>query len=262
MRFLFLFKLLFFGTILFGQSNSHWSGLPLLKSSFQKAGVEFPRPIGVGVAFMYMSQDYRMDNMRIDGNPLDFFRVNKAAGNDFIVMPRIDVWVLPFLNAYVFVGSISGQLDLDVRVQDPDIPPINFNVPLSFEYTGTYYGLGSNLTLASNNLFTMVDANYANAKLSEFNSKLKMTMVSARFGYIKSMGENKMMLWLGTMYQDMQQTLEQVQDGALVSIDVAAAVPLNLLFGSKYDFNDRFGIMLEIGFFERKQLLAHAEYRF
>lgn len=245
-----------------GQSESHWSGLPLYKRAFEKKGVKFPKPFGVGLASMYMTQDYRMTNMSIQGQKIDFFNINKATGTDLILMPRVDVWLLPFLNAYAFAGSISGQLDMNVTVQDPDVPIIQFDVPMNFEYSGFYYGIGSTITMASNNWFTMIDGNYSKAQLDSFDSKLSMLMLSARFGYMGKLNSKKMMVWMGTMYQNLEQTLEQIYDGEKVSVDVAALEPLNLLLGTRYEFNEQFAFVFEAGFIGRTQVIGHVEYRF
>lgn len=262
MKFNFTVLLCFLSFVSFGQSDDHWSGLPLFKSAFEKEGMTFPKPFGVGVASMYMNQDYRMTNMQINGEDIDFFRINKATGNDLIVMPRLDVWLFPFLNAYVFAGGISGQLDMNVSVQDPDIPIIQFDVPLNFQYTGMYFGAGANITMALNNWFTMVDGNYSRTQLSSFDSQLKMLMISARFGYIKPVNSKNWMFWIGTMYQGIEQRLQQEQDGSLISVEVAADRPLNLLLGTKYDISKSIGFMVEAGFVGRTQLIGHVEYRF
>lgn len=247
-----------FTLVVFGQKST--SSLPLLRSKFVADSVELPKPVGMGLAFLAMRQHYEMKDLKINGESVDFFRVNKAYGNDAIVMPRVDVWLLPFLNLYAFAGAINGELDMNVHVRDPDLTEVEFDLPLNFQYTGAYYGLGTSVMIAHRSLFTMLDGNYAKAKLDNLDAELIMYMTSARFGYI-SQTKNKYMLWIGTMYQDVDQTLNQVSDGNNVQARVKIRDPMNLLIGARYVFH-RFAIVGEVGGLGREQVLVSAEYRF
>lgn len=245
-------------TFVLGQSSN--IPLPFFKDKFASDSVQLPLPIGAGGAFLAMKQHYAMTDLKLNGNSIDYFTVNKSQGTDVILMPRIDAWVLPFLNVYAFAGVIDGQLDMNVHVLDKDLPEIEFDLPLLFKYTGAYYGLGTSVVLSQNHVFTMIDGNYAKAKLDNLNSELIMYMTTARFGYI-SHKKNNTMIWIGTMYQDVNQTLSQMSDGDEIQATVNVKEPMNLLIGARYNIK-RFGFVAEMGGLGRSQLILSAEVRF
>lgn len=236
------------------------SKLPFLKNKFASDSVKLPEPVGIGVSGLVMSQQYIMTDLRLDGEPVDFFNVSQANGMDVIAMPRVDVWVLPFFNAYAFAGVIKGTLDLKVNGYDKDIPEFNFELPLQFDYTGAYYGLGASVVLANKNVFAMLDANYSQAKLTNLDAELTMYMTSGRFGY-QTLKNNNLMLWIGTMHQDVNQTMKQMSGGLEVQTTVKVKEPLNFLIGSRYTV-ENWGFVAEFGGVGRSQALLSVERRF
>lgn len=238
--------------------QKHSKKLPFFKDKFVKDSAVLPKPIGTGLAILYMNQGFKMEKININGQAVDFFEVNKVDGQDMIAMPRVDLWLLPFLNVYGFVGYIKGELETNIHVQDPDFDEINFDLPMTFQYTGAYYGLGASLAFGQKNFFTLLDGNYAIAKLSNINDSLTMYMTSARFGYAFN---PKWSTWIGTMYQDVNQTLTQKYEDLEMQVTVGVKHPMNYLIGTKYSFGD-FNLVIEGGFIGRTQALTSLEYRF
>lgn len=247
--------------------KDHWSGLPLLSKTFsEKFGYEAPNPFGASLGLFVMSQEFTMDKVSIDGKPVENFAFTKARGNDITLMPRLDVWVLPFLNVYGMGGAIQGLMDVEVTVDIPVLGPLQ--VPLEFEYKGSMFGGGATMAGGYKFLFVMLDANYSKAKLNTFDSELDMLMASGRLGVVTE-GEDWMtMFWVGGMYQNMDQYLEQefiLVEGdpkSLMGINVSVKDEWNMLIGGRIQVGKRIGILVEGGFFGRQQVFTNLEYRF
>jgi hypothetical protein len=53
-------------------SEGHWSRLPLMGKTFsERFGYEAPKPFGASLGLFVMSQEFTMDKVSIDGEPVD-----------------------------------------------------------------------------------------------------------------------------------------------------------------------------------------------
>lgn len=91
-------------------------------------------------------------------------------------------------------------------------------------------------------------------------------MVSSRIGWNGKLGGFAGVLWVGAMYQDIEQTLVLESDigTSLVSVKIEQSVaePWNYLIGGQWDINRSFAILAEYGFGERKSQMLNITYRF
>lgn len=216
---------------------------------------------------MFASQDFVMDQIRIDGEPIEAFAIGSARGTNNMLMPKVDMWLLPFLDLYVFGGLMTGTMNINVILYD--LPFIgDRNLPLEFDFDGGMVGGGATFAGGYKWLFAMFDGNYSKVNLSTFESKLDMVMASGRLGVaIKDTGWQAM-FWAGGMYQNMDQTLQgtyQLEVGgaqALVEVDVGVKDDWNMVVGSRLQAGRRLALLIEGGFIGRRQLFANIEYRF
>ena len=248
-------------------SSGHRSGLPLLASRLEKFGYKAPLPFGASIGVMFAAQHFIMDNIRIDGEDVEVFSISSARGINTMVMPKLDMWLLPFLDLYAFGGYMTGVMNVDVTVYD--IPLLgDRRIPLEFDFTGGMLGGGMTLVGGYSFIFAMLDGNYSKASLSSFESHLDMYMASARLGVTTGSEGSQAMFWLGGMYQNLDQTLQESfqlseqGSASLVEIDVGVKEAWNMVAGSRLHAGRRLSILVEAGFIGRRQLFANIEYRF
>ena len=248
-------------------ASSHHRSLPLLVDKFEKYGYEAPLPFGASLGVMFASQDFVMDKIRIDGEPIEAFAIGSARGTNMMLMPKVDMWLLPFLDLYVFGGLMTGTMNINVILYD--LPVIgDRNLPLEFDFDGGMLGGGATFAGGYKWLFAMFDGNYSKVNLSTFESKLDMTMASARLGVATKGTGWQAMFWAGGMYQNMDQTLQglhQLEVGgaqALVEVDVGVKDDWNMVVGSRLQAGRRLALLIEGGFIGRRQLFTNIEYRF
>ena len=241
--------------------------LPLLAGTFEEYGYKSPLPFGASLGVMFSNQNFVMDGLRVDGQPVEAFAISSSRGSNFMLMPKVDMWLLPFLDLYAFGGLMTGIMNINVALYD--LPLIgDQNLPLEFEFDGGMLGGGATLAGGYKWVFAMVDGNYSKVDLSTFESKLDMFMASGRLGVVTSGSGWDAMFWAGGMYQDMDQTLEDYQQigltgtEALIQVDVGVRDPWNMVVGGRLQAGRRLALLVETGFSGRKQLFANIEYRF
>lgn len=250
-----------------GTASTQHRSLPLLVEKFEKFGYEAPLPFGASLGAMFATQNFVMDKIRIDGNAVEAFEINSARGTNTMLMPKVDMWLLPFLDLYVFGGVMTGSMNINVILYD--LPVIgDRNLPLEFDFDGGMLGGGGTLAGGYKWLFAMFDANYSKVNLSTFESKIDMVMASARLGATASGTDWDAMFWAGGMYQNMDQTLQglhQLELGGtevLVEVDVGVQDDWNMVVGSRLQAGRHLALLIEGGFIGRKQLFTNIEYRF
>lgn len=256
---------------------------PLFREMAQ--GRTLPLPMGLRGVFYFQNQDMDAESIRLTvppvplsglpalppGLPADVAGIESEA---YTANARMDLWLLPFLNLYGILGYVSGEVRAEgISLPGPSSPAIAALIPESFvlEYDGPVYGGGLTLAAGGGNWWASLDANYTWADLDLSDSSIRTLTVSPRAGIQVSPGGMKGRLWLGTMYQD----IEEKQAGAVsfplmngasiparYDVESTAEKPWNLLVGSRWDFSPRWNAALEVGFLGRVQTMASVEYRF
>lgn len=250
-----------------GETDPQRRSLPLLAQDFEKYGYEAPLPFGASLGVMLVSQEFKMDNISLGGQPAEVFAISSARSANSMLMPKLDMWLLPFLDVYAFGGFMSGTMNIDVSLFD--FPLLgDIRLPLEFDFEGALLGGGMTLAGGYGPVFAMVDGSYSVADMSSFESKLDMVMASGRLGVATGEEGQRAMFWLGGMLQDLDQTLEQMVpvgdtgQMTLVSVDVGVKDPWNMVMGTRLQAGRRLGLMVEAGFLGRRYLFGNLEYRF
>lgn len=258
------------GTIVstaWGETDPERRSLPLMAQDFEKYGYEAPLPFGASLGVMMVSQNFKMDNISLGGQPAEAFAISSARSTNTMLMPKLDMWLLPFLDVYAFGGFMSGTMNIDVSLFDFPILG-DIRLPLEFDFEGALLGGGLTLAGGYGPVFAMVDGNYSSVSMSSFESKLDMLMASGRLGVATGREGNRAMFWLGGMLQDLDQTLEQMVpvgdtgEMTLVSVDVGVRDPWNMVVGTRLQSGKRLALLVEAGFLGRTQLFGNIEYRF
>ncbi|MCS2158125.1 hypothetical protein MUU48_14545 [Scandinavium sp. H11S7] len=296
------------------ESSSSDSGtFPIWGDEARARGYSIPLPFGVNVSYMNMRQNIDVDSISLTGLkaggmqlPDDMFNIGVGDTRERSETEnlRLDMWVFPFLNVYGILGHTKGSsvsnisVDADpgkydagtLRHPNPDhiiaqavhagyesgaLQDLDFK--LNFE--GTTYGAGVTLAGGYGNWFTILDTNYTQTNFDILDGKISALTVSPRVGYRFEFqgldGPSHLSLWVGSMYQDVQQEfkgnlsdlnlpsqLNSVVEDGRFDVKQHLTSPWNMLVGAQYEITQNFNVLTEFGFNDRNSFFVAGEYRF
>jgi hypothetical protein len=259
--------------------ENRWSDfLPILGKAACERGYVLPRPFGVSLGYMHQDQPFDVGDIVINGVDVKtpgLAVVNEVQNEESTVTLRFDAWILPFWNVYGVLGRTEGDAEGPLVVSLAPIFPnlcnaagnnCQINTKFELDYTADVVGIGTTIAGGYKAFFGMLDINQATADLDISTTDAEATVVSSRIGWNGKLGGFTGVLWVGAMYQDIEQTLglkvdigKNVLD---VEIDQSTAEPWNYLIGGQWDINRSFAILAEFGFGERKSQMLNITYRF
>lgn len=258
--------------------------LPLWKEKAEALGYTLPKPLGLNLSYMAMEQGINVDSIAIQGLPFQQLVLDLKAepGRQYteVLTLRADVWLLPFLNVYGLVGKLEGYSTTDVTLSagfNPDRPLITKKInDFRLDLDGYTTGFGVVLVGGYQNWFALVDASLTQSRLTVVDGNIDAFVISPRVGYDFHRHNLPLRLWVGAMYQDVEQTLQ----GSLVDLglpgNLGAALPntarfevkqhlqtpWNALLGLQYQLNESWSLLGEFGFGERQSLFFSIDRRF
>ncbi len=273
--------------------------LPLLGDEARKRGYVLPLPFGVSINYMDMRQNINVDSINFTGLSLDNafqIGVGHTRESSKTETLKLDAWLLPFMNVYGLVGHTEGhsisQIAVGLKGPNGKVVPLPGMQDLDFrlDFKGTTYGMGTTLVGGVGNWFTVLDANYTQTRFDILDGSIDALTFSPRVGYRFStpsvdalhLPAGKLNLWVGSMYQDVQQEFKgSLSDLSMPSpmlqnmvnlanqdnngrFDVKQHLqsPWNVLVGAQYELTQNFNITTEFGFAERNSFFIAGEYRF
>ncbi|MRS15479.1 hypothetical protein GJV06_11350 [Enterobacteriaceae bacterium RIT691] len=289
------------------------STFPIWGDEARARGYSIPLPFGVNVSYMNMRQNINVDSISLTGlslrgSPIPNDMIDIGIGDtrqrSETENLRLDMWVFPFLNVYGIVGHTKGSSLSNISVDsDPSrydsgtilhpnrdhlisqaihagyesgaLQDLDFK--LNFE--GTTYGAGVTLAGGYQNWFALLDTNYTQTSFDILDGKISALVVSPRVGYRFEFqgisGPSHLSLWVGTMYQDVQQEfkgnlsdlnlpsqLDSVVENGRFDVKQHLTSPWNMLVGAQYEITKNFNVLTEIGFNDRNSFFVAGEYRF
>ena len=264
------------------QAGSLSDSLPLGKSL--AAGHELPLPLGISANVFFMEQDMEAQSIAIDipplplptgplqlppGLPAESAKLESRATS---TTAKIDAWVLPFLNVYGVAGYVDGETTASGFSVGGLPPELASLLPNSFAiaYSGSSYGVGGTLAAGYNQFFASLDANYTESDLDIGDSTIEAFVISPRIGITGDLGGLSGALYVGAMYQD----VDEQQNGTVkfpiagVSVPVgydvisAAKEEWNYLVGANLKASESWNYGIEVGFSDRTHVMATLNYRF
>ncbi|EOD8969135.1 hypothetical protein ACJ5XK_003080 [Klebsiella quasipneumoniae] len=291
------------------ESDSYF---PIWGDEARARGYSIPLPYGVNLSYMNIRQDIMVDSITFSGLklgnhpiPSDMFAIDAGHTREKSKTEnlRLDMWVFPFLNVYGLVGHTRGSSVSQVSV---DSDPSQFrgldraiavavhqlyqsgklqDIDFKLDFKGTTWGAGFTLAGGYGNWFGLVDTNYTRTDFDILDGSISAVTVSPRVGYRFSFqgidGPSHLSLWVGSMYQDVQQEFKgdladlhmppelqpliaAVNKDGEGKFDVKQKLtsPWNMLIGAQYEVTKNFNVLTEFGFNDRNSFFVSGEYRF
>ncbi|MFP2238200.1 hypothetical protein ACLEX4_06610 [Pseudescherichia vulneris] len=289
-------------------ASSSDSMFPIWGDEARARGYSIPLPFGVNVSYMNMRQNINVESisltgLQVGGMPIPDDMFNIGVGDtrqrSETENLRLDMWVFPFLNVYGILGHTKGSSVSNISV---DADPSKYgrfdrnriiaqaihagyesgalqDLDFKLNFEGTTYGAGVTLAGGYGNWFTILDTNYTQTSFDILDGKISALVVSPRVGYRFEMpgiaGPSHLSLWVGTMYQDVQQefkgnlsdlnlpsALDSVVENGRFDVKQHLTSPWNMLVGAQYEITQNFNVLTEIGFNDRNSFFIAGEYRF
>ena len=222
-----LLSTLFIAPLSFGQD----SFFPIWGDEAEKRGYTLPKPYGLSLSYMDMSNPITVNSINLTGHPvLDAIDVdaNHADFKGSNITLRGDVWILPFMNVYGILGYTQGTSKAKINSVscdssdfgrfDPNralcsvIDSLGGNLPenamFELDMDGGTYGIGTTLAGGVGNWFALVDMNYTYTDISAIDGNIKTFVAAPRVGHRWEYdGGRELRVFVGAMYQDVQQYL-------------------------------------------------------
>ncbi|MGO4231167.1 TonB-dependent receptor [Vibrio cholerae] len=250
--------------------------LPIWKEKAEALGYELPKPIGFNLSYMTMEQGINVDSIAIQGLGKLPLQLQADPGRQYteVLTLRADVWLFPFLNLYGLVGKLDGYSTTDVNMKFLGAQHTINNCRLDLD--GYTTGVGGVLVVGYQNWFALVDASLTESRLTVIDGSIEAIVISPRIGYDFHRHGHPLRLWVGAMYQDVEQTLQgSLSDlglpGSLTALlpkDAGFEVKQHLqtswnpLVGMQYQLNDSWYLLGEFGFGDRQSLFFSLDRRF
>jgi hypothetical protein len=285
---------------------------PIWGDEARERGYAIPLPFGANLSYMNIRQNVDVESITFSGLklgdhpiPSDMFAIDVSHTRERSKTEnlRLDMWVFPFLNIYGLVGYTKGSSVSNVSV---DADPSNYtgvnrviasavhslnqsgdlrDIDFTLDFEGRTWGTGFTLAGGYKNWFTLVDTNYTRTDFDILDGSISAITVSPRLGYRFAMpgiaGPSHLSLWVGAMYQDVEQefkgklsdlhmpaelqplinTVNQNDQGRF-DVKQHLTSPWNTLLGAQYEITQNFNVLTEVGFNERNSFFLAGEYRF
>jgi hypothetical protein len=259
--------------------EARWSDfLPIWGKAACEKGYVLPRPFGISLNYMHQDQAFDVGNIYINGvdaKTPGVAVVNEVQNDAKTWTLRFDAWILPFWNVYGILsrtrGETNGPLSLDLEPLFPVLcarpgNDCSTNVDLVVDTEGDVTGYGTTVAGGYKDFFGMIDYNRTRADIDIFSSDAIAKVTSARIGWNGQLGGFTGVLWVGAMYQDIENTLELPvdigEDVLNVEIEQSVKHPVNFVFGGQWDINRSFSVLAEFGIGERQSQMLNFNFRF
>ena len=260
---------------------------PIWAQEAMDLGHELPKPYGFSVNYMTMDQPLVVDSVGFSGLPGGLDDILSIKGSEAVqdsetITFRGDMWVLPFLNLYGVIGHTKGSSVANVKLEADlaeVLPPIfckfnpcNVTSPafdFVLDFKGTTYGVGGTLVGGIDNWFALLDVNYTNTRLNILDGEISSIVVSPRAGYRTSYNNHDIQIWVGAMYQNVEQTFSgYLRDIGFPLGDAKFEVNQHLedkwngLIGSQVGLTKNIDLLMEFGIGTRSSFMMSLGYRF
>ncbi|MGR5062942.1 hypothetical protein [Photobacterium sp. DNB22_13_2] len=289
---------LFVAPLTYGQD----SFFPIWGDEAEKRGYTIPKPYGLSLSYMDMSNPITVNSINLTGHPvLDALDVdaNHADFKGSNITLRGDVWLFPFLNVYGILGYTQGTSKAKINSVSCDhasVPGIGNkalcrlldaaggdlpdNAMFELDMDGGTYGVGTTIAGGVGSWFALVDMNYTYTSISAIDGNIKTFVAAPRVGHRWEYdGGRELRVFVGAMYQDVQQYLsgdlkslglpsgldqiiDQLAPDGKFEVSQSSDDKWNGVAGFNYAFNRDWEVLMEAGFGPRETLFFAVSRRF
>lgn len=250
-----------------------WSPSSRDEESIEKFTPELPLPFGISILHSHIKDRTRLGNYRPvtkaglpgeDGGQITF---DSSESRTEIYNLRADMWLLPFLNVYVLGGYIEGESNTIINFNDP-LTRQTIAITSNETYYGTNIGGGATLGFMFDQLVFSLDSSFSRSNLNVVDSDIKSIIIGPRIGYRSQLGDYPFTLSVGGVYQNIKQTLTITESAPgsgqplVAKLDIEGKKRWNSSVTGALDFGKHWHLVTEIGFDDRKSLVAQLTYRF
>jgi len=238
--------------------------LPFFGDAARERGYDLPRPLGVGVNFMFINRPTRVSGVKagVNGNgltSLDSISVD-AEASVRTAITRVDAWILPMLNVYILGGYIWNTSAVDLVVDLPGAP--GTRIESSGELEGPTYGVGATAAAGYKDFFASLDFNVTRSELGNLSTFIAK-LTTLRVGWNGKLDDMPIRAYTGASYWDTKRTIEgsitNPGGGPVQSIQFAVdqepVDPVTVLLGTSLTITENFWIMLEFQGWDGTQAL-------
>ncbi|WP_329353594.1 hypothetical protein [Vibrio natriegens] len=292
-----------FLTVLFAPLGvAQESFFPIWGEEAEKRGYSLPKPYGLSLSYMDMSNPITVNSIDLTGHPvLDALDIdaNHADFTGSNITLRGDVWIFPFMNIYGIIGYTQGTSTAKINSLGCDASSVNGignkalcslldaagdelpdNAVFELDMDGGTYGAGTTLAGGIGNWFALLDMNYTYTSIAAIDGNIKTFVAAPRVGYRWQYdGGRELRVFAGAMYQHVQQELsgdlkslnlpreihelvDHLSPDAGFNVSQTADENWNGVVGFQYAFNKDWEILMEAGFGERETLFFSLGRRF
>ncbi|GMQ47296.1 hypothetical protein [Vibrio sp. 10N] len=253
---------------------------PIWGEQAAQRGYTLPKPYGLSLSYMDISNPVTIDNINLAGGVGDIIDIDakQAQFEGSNVTLRGDVWLLPFMNVYGILGYTQAQSTADID----SISIIGISIPVedakfTLDMSGITYGVGTTVVGGINNWFALLDLNYTYTDIDAIDGSIKTFVAAPRVGHRWQYdGGRELRVFVGAMYQDVQQHLSGdikalgldlgdmnfLIDDTRFEVSQRSEQKWNALAGFQYSLNRDWDVLAEAGFGQRKSAFVSLGRRF
>ncbi len=271
--------------------------LPFLAQKVIDLGYDLPLPYGLKVLYSNIDQDQILEGLQVgfsggEKEPFEWVAFENAISFSETYQAIGDVWVLPFLNVFAFVGDLKGDVTLDVFLEGNGLleqkgidcsRPGNLiicralqdqiiELPIESAFTGTNYGAGFNLAGGWKDFFFTLPVSFTWVDMDTTDVEGgAIIAASPRAGYLFKMGNfGNLGLFAGASYLNSDLTahgslaIPETDVTIDYTVDQSNTDQWNGIIGANWDITRRWSVLLEYnGFFgSRDSIFAAVGWRF
>ena len=271
--------------------------LPFMAQKVIDMGYDLPMPYGLKVLYSDIEQDQVLEGLQVgfsggEKEPFEWVAFENAISFSETYQAIGDVWLLPFLNVFAFVGDVKGDVTLDVFLEGNGLleqkgidcsRPGNLAIcrllqdqiielPIESVFSGTNYGAGFNLAGGWKGFFFTLPVSFSWVNMDTTDVEGgAIVSASPRAGHLFKMGNfGNLGLFVGASYLDSDLTatgslaVPETDVTIDYTVEQSNTDKWNGIVGANWDITRRWSVMVEYnGFFgSRESIFAAVGWRF
>ena len=260
-------------------------------------GYDLPLPYGIKILYSDIEQEQTLEGLQVgfsggEKEPFEWVAFENAISISETWQAIGDVWVLPFLNVFGFIGDVEGDVGLDVFLDGNGLleqkgidcsRPGNFalcralqdkiiELPIESVFSGTNYGFGFNLAGGWKGFFFTLPVSFSWVNMDTTDVEGgAVVSASPRVGRVVGLGNyGNLGLYVGASYLNSDLTahgslaIPETDVTIDYTVDQSNLDKWSGIVGANWDITRRWSVMVEYnGFFgSRDSFFAAVGWRF